>query len=296
MKDETKGKEDNSYKAYKDRQEEKQKFYKNRDKEGKGKTNRFKSKRDDQESNEDYVVGIHPVMEALGGDRSINRIMIERDKRSKPIHEIIVAAKEKGIVIQEVDKNKLSQVAGSEVHQGVVAYVSPYNYYELSDAIAELENDKNAIIVALDHLTDVHNFGSILRSCEAAGVGYVLIPQRRSVQVNSTVAKTSAGAIEHVKVIRVNSLTNAIETLKASGYWVIGADMDGEKRYDAMNYDGKLVLVAGSEGDGMGRHIKKLCDHIVHIPMVGKVNSLNVSVATSLLVYEWRRHVDATHN
>lgn len=328
------GAEDNSFKAYRERQEEKKKFlaavrgekpsgsgdrvrsYGDKSdrgeksdrghgsdrgdrsdrgdkggKQGYGKKPWSGEKLEARDPNEDYILGIHPVMEAILGDRTINRIMIERGKRSKPLHEIIVAAKEKNIMVQEVDRQKIMQIAQGEVHQGIVAYVSAYPYYDLDDAIKEL--GAGDMIVALDHLTDVHNFGSILRSCEAAGITYVIIPHRRSVQVNSTVSKTSAGAIEHVKVIRVPSLTNAIEKLKEAGFWVIGADMDGENTYDKADYSGKVVLVAGSEGEGMSRQIKKLCDFVVRIPMIGKVNSLNVSVATSLLVYEWRRHNDA---
>ncbi|MCK8059556.1 MULTISPECIES: 23S rRNA (guanosine(2251)-2'-O)-methyltransferase RlmB [unclassified Fusibacter] len=278
----------NSFKDYKDRKAK----YQDRDKKSDFKGGKKGGYRNDRDKAplEDYIVGINPVLEAIEGNRTINKIMISKEKRTKQIHEIVVKAKEHRIVIQEVDKGKIESVAGGTNHQGVAAYVSPYPYYELDD---EIENfTENTIVVALDNLTDVHNFGSILRTCDAVGADYVIIPNRRSVQVNATVGKTSAGAVEHVKVIKTNSLGNAIQKLKDNGFWVIGADMDGEQTYYEATYKGKTVLVAGSEGEGMSKHIKRLCDFVVSIPMVGKVNSLNVSVATSLLLYEWRRQQD----
>ncbi len=288
MSDQKKG-DDNSFKAYRERREEKKQYIAG-DKRGGKYENRKEVKR---EAHEDFIVGIHPVLEAISGGRTINRIMIERTKRTKAIHEVIVLAKEHGIVVQEVDRQKLQQVAGDQVHQGVAANISPYAYVTLDEVISEVKEGQ--MVVALDHLTDVHNFGSVLRTCEAAGVAYVIIPERRSVQVNATVAKTSAGAIEHVKVARVGSLSQALGKLKEAGFWVIGADMDGDRAYVDADYTGKVVLVSGSEGAGMGRHIRQLCDFVVKIPMVGKVNSLNVSVATSLMVYEWKRQQDAAH-
>ena len=295
--------DDNSFKAYKERREEKKQYIERNGTPDKGeKVGEYKGskkgefKRDykrevKREAHEDFIVGIHPVMEAITGDRTINRIMIERTKRTKAIHELIVLAKEKGVVIQEVDRQKLQQVAGDQVHQGVAANISPYAYVSLDEVIGAVQDGQ--MVVALDHLTDVHNFGSVLRTCEAAGVAYVIIPERRSVQVNATVAKTSAGAIEHVKVARVGSLSQALTKMKEAGFWVVGTDMEGDRNYSEGDYTGKVVLVSGSEGAGMGRHIRQLCDFVVKIPMVGKVNSLNVSVATSLLVYEWKRQQDA---
>lgn len=292
--------EDNSFKAFKERKETERKDKVSKyggKREGAGPGGRREGaggrREERREAHEDYIVGIHPVMEAITGGRTINRIMIERSKKSKPIHELIVAAKEKGIPVQEVDRQKLQQVSGDQVHQGVAANISPYAYVTLDEVIAEVKDGD--LVVALDHLTDVHNFGSVLRTCEAAGVAYVIIPERRSVQVNATVAKTSAGAIEHVKVARVASLSQSLMRLKEAGFWIVGADMSGEKTYQDQDFSGKVVLVSGSEGAGMGRHIRQLCDFLVQIPMVGKVNSLNVSVATSLLVYEWKRQKDASH-
>lgn len=303
--------DDNSFKAYRERKDQQKRNFGRGDGDGKGRSEGKSEGKSDgksdgkrgyrgngrsevkREAHEDYIVGIHPVMEAISGGRTINRIIIERTKRSKPVHELIVLAKEKGIPVQEVDRQKLQQVAGDQVHQGVAANISPFAYVTLEEVIEGVK--EGDMVVALDHLTDVHNFGSVLRTCEAAGVAYVIIPERRSVQVNATVAKTSAGAIEHVKVARVSSLSQALTRLKEAGFWVIGADMAGDRLYQEADYSGKVVLVSGSEGAGMGRHIRQLCDFVVQIPMVGMVNSLNVSVATSLLVYEWKRQKDAPH-
>ncbi len=233
----------------------------------------------------DYAIGIHPVEEAIKGGRTINKLMVAKGKRSKRIHDIIVLAKARRLFIQEVDNRALDRIAEAGNHQGIIAYLSPYDYYQFDD----MQFADDALVLALNDLTDVHNFGSILRSCEAVGVDYVLIPERRSVQVNATVTKTSAGAVEHVKIVRVKSLGNALSALKEQGFWLIGADVAGDKQYDALDYSGKKVIVMGAEDRGLSPHIVRLCDFLTYIPMHGKVNSLNVSVATSLLLYEWRR-------
>ncbi len=233
----------------------------------------------------DYAIGIHPVEEAISGGRTINKIMVAKGKRNKAIHDIIVLAKQRHLLIQEVDRRALDRLAEDGNHQGIAAYLSPYDYYQFDD----MQLVEDSFILALNDLTDVHNFGSILRTCEAVGVDYVLIPERRSVQVNSTVTKTSAGAVEHVKIVRVKSLGNALKALKEQGFWLIGADAGGESEYRSIDYSGKKVLVMGAEDKGLSPHIARICDYLTYIPMAGKVNSLNVSVATSLLLYEWQR-------
>ncbi len=251
----------------------------------------YKKYQKKREASEDYVVGIHPVEEALKGGRSINKILIAKGKRSRRVHEIIVMAKERKLMVQEVTPDALKRVAGDSAHQGVAAYLSPYNYLELS-AIQQCQK-KDCLVLALNDLTDVHNFGSILRTCDATGVDFVIIPERRSVQVNATVSKTAAGALEHVKIVRVKSLANALKELKEDNFWLIGADAKGEKDYTAVDYSGKTIIVSGAEGKGLSPHIKKICDYSCYIPMIGAINSLNVSVATSLLLYEWRRQLNA---
>ncbi len=242
---------------------------------------------------EDYVVGIHPVEEALKGGRTINKILIAKGKRSRRVHELIVFAKERNLMVQEVTPDALKRVAGDSAHQGVAAYLSPYDYLDLS-AITNCQK-KDCLVLALNDLTDVHNFGSILRTVDAVGADFVLIPERRSVQVNATVTKTAAGAVEHVKIVRVKSLGNALKELKDAGFWLIGADAKGENDYTKVDYSGKKIIVSGSEEKGLSPHIKKICDYTCYIPMVGAINSLNVSVASSLLLYEWRRQLNEAH-
>ena len=171
-------------------------------------------------------------------------------------------------------------------HQGVLAQVPPVQYAELED-ILQIARDRNEppFIVLLDELEDPHNLGAILRTADAAGVHGVLIPKHRSCPLSATVAKTSAGAVEHVPVARIGNMVQTIKKLKKEGLWVAAADMDGTDYYDT-DLTGSLLLVIGSEGQGVGRLIKEQCDFVVRIPMVGKINSLNASVAGSILMYE----------
>lgn len=235
---------------------------------------------------EDMVAGRNAVMEALKGSRSVNKLMIANGSTEGSIKEIIAVAKEKGINIQYWDRSKLDSIARGIRHQGVLAQVAPVQYAELED-ILQVAKDRNEppFIVLLDELEDPHNLGAILRTADAAGVHGVLIPKHRSCPLSATVAKTSAGAVEHVPVARVGNLVQTIKKLKQEGLWVAAADMDG-KDYYATDLTGPLLLIIGSEGQGVGRLVKEQCDFVVRIPMVGKINSLNASVAGSILMYE----------
>ena len=179
-----------------------------------------------------------------------------------------------------VDKEKLDKMVDG-VHQGIVLKVKEYEYCD----ITELDSD---IIVVLDHLEDPHNFGAIIRTCEAAGITDIIIPRDRSVSVNSTVMKTSVGCLDRVRIASVTNIVQSIEYLKKNGYWVIGTDMDGTD-YKKIDYTGKIVIVVGNEGSGMSRLVKESCDFIASIPMKGTVNSLNASVATAIILFEARR-------
>lgn len=179
-----------------------------------------------------------------------------------------------------VDKEKLDRMVDG-VHQGIVLKVKEYEYCD----ITELDSD---IIVVLDHLEDPHNFGAIIRTCEAAGITDIIIPRDRSVSVNSTVMKTSVGCLDRVRIASVTNIVQSIEYLKKNGYWVIGTDMDGTD-YKKIDYTGKIVIVVGNEGSGMSRLVKESCDFIASIPMKGTVNSLNASVATAIILFEARR-------
>lgn len=235
---------------------------------------------------EDMVAGRNAVMEALKGSRSVNKLMIANGSTEGSIKEIIAVAKEKGVNIQYWDRGKLDSIARGIRHQGVLAQVAPVQYAELED-ILQVAKDRNEppFIVLLDELEDPHNLGAILRTADAAGVHGVLIPKHRSCPLSATVAKTSAGAVEHVPVARVGNLVQTIKKLKQEGLWVAAADMDGKDYYDT-DLTGPLLLIIGSEGQGVGRLVKEQCDFVVRIPMVGKINSLNASVAGSILMYE----------
>lgn len=235
---------------------------------------------------EDMVAGRNAVMEALKGSRSVNKLIIANGSTEGSIKEIIAVAKEKGVNIQYWDRSKLDSIARGIRHQGVLAQVAPVQYAELED-ILQVAKDRNEppFIVLLDELEDPHNLGAILRTADAAGVHGVLIPKHRSCPLSATVAKTSAGAVEHVPVARVGNLVQTIKKLKQEGLWVAAADMDGKDYYDT-DLTGPLLLIIGSEGQGVGHLVKEQCDFVVRIPMVGKINSLNASVAGSILMYE----------
>ena len=240
-----------------------------------------------QELPEDVLIGRNAVTEALRAGRGINKILLADGDREGQVSEIVALAKERGIVLQFVDRGKIESVASGLRHQGVLAYVAPVAYVELEEILAKAEAvGEPPFLLLLDELEDPHNLGALLRTADATGVHGVLIPKRRSVPLTATVAKTSAGAVEYVPVARIGNIAQTLKNLKEKGFWVAGADMDGKQNYYEADLTGPLVLVVGSEGKGMGRLTKEQCDFIVKMPMVGKINSLNASVAGSILMYE----------
>ena len=248
--------------------------------------NRDKSPMDTPELPEDMLAGRNAVMEALKGSSRINRLMVADGSSEGSIRELIAVAKEKGVPVQFLERSKLDSMAKGIRHQGVLAQVSPVEYVELEDILSKArEKQEDSFIILLDELEDPHNLGAILRSADAAGAHGVLIPKRRSCPLSATVAKTSAGAVEHVPVARIGNIVQTIKALKEEGLWVAGADMDGKNYYEA-DLTGPLLLVVGSEGQGIGRLVKEQCDFIVRIPMLGAINSLNASVAGSVLMFE----------
>ena len=248
--------------------------------------NRDKSPMDTPELPEDMLAGRNAVMEALKGSSRINRLMVADGSSEGSIRELIAVAKEKGVPVQFLERSKLDSMAKGIRHQGVLAQVSPVEYVELQDILSKArEKQEDPFIILLDELEDPHNLGAILRSADAAGAHGVLIPKRRSCPLSATVAKTSAGAVEHVPVARIGNIVQTIKALKEEGLWVAGADMDGKNYYEA-DLTGPLLLVVGSEGQGIGRLVKEQCDFIVRIPMLGAINSLNASVAGSVLMFE----------
>ncbi len=219
------------------------------------------------------VYGKNVAKEVL--DKNIKRVYLSKTFSDK---EIINELKSRKIPIRYLDKNVLNSMEKGN-HQGIIIDIDDYEYYPLD----ELENEN--VIIMLDHLEDPHNFGAIIRTVEAAGYKSIVIPKDRSVEVNSTVMKVSAGTLENVKISRVGNLVNTIKELKKQGYWVIGTDMKGID-YKNIDYKGKIVIIIGNEGKGMSRLVKENCDFIASIPMNGKVNSLNASVAAALIIYE----------
>lgn len=232
------------------------------------------------------IEGRNPVIEALNGDRNIDKIMIAKGTKEGSIKKIEAMAKDKNIIIQYVDRKKLDEISESHSHQGVIAMGSDYRYYEL-DELIEIPKEKgeDAFFIILDEITDPHNLGSIMRTADAVGAHGVIIPKRRSVSITPVVAKASAGAVEYVPLCKVTNIVSAINELKEKGVWIAAADVDGENYYKK-DLNGPIAIVVGSEGFGISRLVKENCDFTVNIPMVGKVTSLNASVASSILLYE----------
>ena len=235
---------------------------------------------------EDKILGRNPVLEAIRSGRNIDKILVKKGKYEGSIVPIIKKAKDAGIIIQEVDKAKLDRISEGENHQGVIAYVSAYEYVSVKDILDRAEKkDEPPFVIICDKITDPHNLGAILRTANCVGAHGVIIPKRGSVGVNSTVVKTSAGAAEYTPVAKVTNIASTIDELKKSGMWIAAADMDGEEMYK-VDLKGSLGIVIGSEGEGIGRLVKEKCDFIASIPMSGEINSLNASVAAAVLMYE----------
>jgi len=221
-----------------------------------------------------YVYGKNVAKEMLNKKEKINKAFLYTKFND---NEILSSLKKQNIKIKYLTRDELNKIESGN-HQGIILEVDDYKYSSLDD----LNDD---IIVMLDHLEDPHNFGAIIRTCEAAGVKNIIIPKDRSVKVTSSVIKVSVGAIENVKIALVNNLVNTIKELKQKGYWIIGTDMQGTD-YRNIDYSGKIILVIGNEGKGLSRLTEENCDFIASIPMRGKVNSLNASVAAALIIYE----------
>ncbi|MGI6112875.1 MAG: 23S rRNA (guanosine(2251)-2'-O)-methyltransferase RlmB [Mahellales bacterium] len=233
------------------------------------------------------IEGRKPVLEALRAGRIIRKIILAQGiKEDAVIREIITSAQKNSIPIQRVDRQKIFDLSGSDVHQGIIAETEPYKYKTLEDIIDKAKaGQRPPFIIVLDRITDPHNLGSIIRTAEGCGAHGVIIPQRNACGITPTVIKASAGAVEHIPVTRVVNITRTLNRLKQQGFWIIGADMEGSPYYSA-DLTGPIALVLGSEGQGIGRLVKESCDLLVSIPMMGRVQSLNVSVAGAILMYE----------
>lgn len=237
---------------------------------------------------QEMIYGRNAVSEALKSqDVTINQVYLQKDIQRHLAKKVVDLAKEKRIPIKEVPKVKLDQMVGAVSHQGIVAEVSPYTYCEIEDMLEDArQKGEKPFLMILDGIQDPHNLGSIIRSAECSGVHGIIIPKRHSVQVTATVVKVSAGATAHVKVARVGNINQIIEELKKDNIWIYGAEAEGEVNYQDENYESAMALVIGAEGKGLSKLTKELCDFRLRIPMKGQLNSLNASVAASILMFQ----------
>lgn len=241
---------------------------------------------------QEWIAGKHSLMEALRAGRTINKIWIAEGAQKHLTQPIIAEAKAQGIVVQFVDKRKLDTMVPGVQHQGVVAQAAPYAYAEVEDLLAKAaERGEAPFLLILDELEDPHNLGSILRTAECTGVHGVIIPKRRSVAVTATVSRTSAGAVEYVPVARVTNLVQTMEQLKEAGVWIVGTDVAAKEDiyHGGKILDGPVAIVIGNENKGMGRLVRETCDVLLKLPMSGRLNSLNASVAAGVMMYEVMR-------
>ena len=242
---------------------------------------------EDNKSYTDQIEGRNPVLELLESGKDINKIYIEKGEKHGSINKIIGIAKSRKIILVEKDKKDLDKMAETDNHQGVIAIVPPFEYCSIEDILECARNRKeDPFVLILDEIEDPHNLGSIIRTAETAGVHGIIIPKRRAAMVNSTVSKASSGAVQYMKIARVNNISDSIQKLKDEGLWICGTDINAKKYYFEENLKGPIGIVIGNEGKGIGEKVKKNCDFLVKIPMKGKVSSLNAAVSTGIVVYE----------
>jgi len=240
-----------------------------------------------EEAYSDQVEGRNAVIELLESGKDVNKLYITKGEKNGSINKIIAMAKEKKVVIVEKDKQQMEKMAQTENFQGVIAIIPPYEYCEIEDILeyAKLKEESPFILI-LDGIEDTHNLGAIIRTAETAGVHGIIIPKRRSAQVNSTVSKVACGAVEYMKIARVNNINDCIKKLKELGVWICGTAVEAQEYYFNQDLKGPLGIVIGNEGKGMSELVKKNCDFLVKIPVLGKVQSLNASVSTGIIIYE----------
>jgi len=236
---------------------------------------------------QDKITGINAVSETLQGGRKVDLLYIQEGQQGKRIEALKEEAVRQKIPIKYLKRERLEEMAGGNKHQGVMALVEAYNYADLGDALDLADRRGEApFIVILDGIEDPHNLGAIIRTAECAGVHGIIIPKHHAAEITPAVGRASAGAVEHMLVIKATNLVNAIKELKEQGLWIVGADMEGKNDYFTGSIPTPVALVIGSEGRGIRRLVKEHCDLLLRIPLNGKVNSLNASVAAALLIYE----------
>lgn len=224
-----------------------------------------------------YIYGKNVAIETLKNKKKINKAILYKNFKEEEILNLLI---KNNIKIKYLEKYEMDKIVNG-LHQGIILDVEDYKYATMNDI---LKSD-NPLLVILDHLEDPHNLGAIIRTCEAAGVDGIIIPKDRSVEVNATVIKTSVGTVEDVKIVKVTNIVNEINNLKKQGFWIVGTDMSGTN-YKKIDYKGKIAIVIGNEGNGISKLVKQNCDFMATIPMNGKTNSLNASVAAGIMIYE----------
>ena len=236
---------------------------------------------------EGQLEGRNAITEALKSGRTVDKVFIANGETDRGLQRLAAQAKEAGAVIVPVDRRKLDMMSTTHAHQGIIALAAAHEYASIEDILeVAAQRGENPLIVICDELTDPHNLGAILRSAECAGAHGVIIPKRRSMGLTATVAKASAGAVEHMKVARVTNISNAIAELKDHGVWVFGTAAEGSIPMYKADLTGAAAIVIGNEGDGISPLVRKNCDVMVHIPMKGRISSLNASNAAAILLYE----------
>jgi 23S rRNA (guanosine2251-2'-O)-methyltransferase len=232
------------------------------------------------------IIGRKPVLEALNSDEEVSQVFILFGQEGGIIDAIRVAAKKKGIKVNQVPFEKFRQITQSKIAQGVAASKSERKYYDLYEIISESKKSQYPLLLILDSIQDTHNVGAILRSADCSGVDGIIITKNNSAPINETVVKTSAGASEHVKITLINNLAQTIDELKQKGFWIVGSYLEGAKDYTKVDYKVPIAVIVGNEEKGIRKLTADKCDHLVRIPMKGKIQSLNVSVATGVLLFE----------
>ncbi|HHU12469.1 MAG TPA: 23S rRNA (guanosine(2251)-2'-O)-methyltransferase RlmB [Clostridiaceae bacterium] len=249
-----------------------------------------KPERDEQAADtaaEDRLFGRNPIQEALRAGREINKAWVLSGRVERDLYALILQLREAGVPVLEVSRQVLDSMAGTGSHQGIVAQIAAHEYADIEDILTRTPpNGQAPLILILDSINDGYNLGALLRLADTAGISGIVLPKRRSVSLDAFVAKASAGAVEHVPVARVTNLSQTIARLKADGYWVVGTDAAADTAYTEIDWSGKIALIAGSEGGGISPKLLQHCDFLVNIPQYGQVNSLNVAVATGIILFE----------
>lgn len=239
------------------------------------------------EQDENKLEGRNAVWEALKSGRTVDKLFILKGEREGSLQRIFAAAREKNIVISEVERSRLDAMSDTHAHQGVIAQCAAREYCTVEHILdVARQRGESPFVIICDEINDPHNLGALIRTADGAGAHGVIIPKRRSVGLTSVVAKSAAGAVEHANIARVTNLGAAIDQLKKEGLWIFGADMDGSSNYYDADLTGPIALVVGSEGFGIGQLVRKKCDFLVKLPMLGEITSLNASVAGGILMYE----------